>query len=131
MRSLIPVIFTAITLFTSGCRQSSADEKAVLDPNTFEQMLNEKSDKVVLDVRTPEEYANGHIEYAVLMNVKEADFQKRIEQLDKDKPVFVYCASGIRSEKASVILKKSGFKEVYHLADGLKAWTDAHKKVTK
>jgi thioredoxin 1 len=117
--------------FTLGCGQSSINDEVVVDVNKFEQMINEHKDEIVLDVRTPKEFAAGHIPGAVLINVHADDFRDRIAELDKSKPILVYCAAGIRSEKASMILKESGFKKVYHLRDGLKAWSAAHKGLTK
>lgn len=93
--------------------------------------MDESSDEIVLDVRTPEEFAKGHIPGAVLMNVNDIQFKQKINELDKSKTILVYCVAGIRSEKASAILKESGFKEVYHLKDGIKAWSGAQKQLTK
>lgn len=94
-------------------------------------MVRESSEEIILDVRTRGEFEDGHIPGAVLIDVNESDFKEKANSLDKSKPVFVYCAAGIRSEKAAAILKDSGFKTIYHLEDGLKAWTKAQKELTK
>lgn len=130
MKKIILIIFTTMFIL-SACNQSSTEKKMTLDPNTFDEMINKKTDEIILDVRTPEEFSSGHIPGAILMNIKEADFETQVKELDKTKPVFVYCLSGIRSEKASAILTNSGFKEVYHLEDGLKAWTNSGKELIK
>jgi rhodanese-related sulfurtransferase len=88
-------------LFLSSCGQSSDSGTAVLNAENFEQMINESENEIILDVRTPEEFAGGHIPGAVLMNINESNFQESVNELDKSKAVFVYCAAGIRSEKAS------------------------------
>lgn len=93
--------------------------------------MDERNEEIVLDVRTPEEFAEGHIPGAVLMNVNDTRFKQKVNKLDKSKTILVYCLAGIRSEKASAILKDSGFKEVYHLKDGIKAWSGARKELTK
>ncbi|MEX2235253.1 MAG: rhodanese-like domain-containing protein [Cyclobacteriaceae bacterium] len=125
------IILTALTVLVSSCGPSSSTDERGLDPERFEQMLTESNDKVILDVRTPEEFADGHIPGALLINVNESDFKAKVSELDKSKTIFVYCAAGIRSEKASAVLKDSGFEKVYHLEDGLKAWNNAQKELTK
>jgi rhodanese-related sulfurtransferase len=74
----------------------------------------------LLDVRTPAEYAGGHIEGAILIPVQE--IQSRVNELEpKDKPIVVYCASGGRSASAAHFLTLSGYKEVFDLG-GIGNW---------
>ena len=113
-----------------SCGQSSLTEGTV-DANTFERMMNDSTGAIVLDVRTSKEFANGHIPGAVLIDVNDEEFESKINELDKSKPILVYCAAGIRSEKASEALRESGFPRVYHLQDGLKSWVAAQKKLSK
>ena len=61
---------------------------------------------------------------AVLIDVNNADFKQKVNTLDKSKTTFVYCAAGVRSEKAVSILKDSGLEKLYHLEDGLNSWTN-------
>ncbi len=75
----------------------------------------------ILDVRTPEEYSEGHIAGSVLIPVSELG--KRLDELEKELPVVVYCRSGKRSAKASEILKKAGFKEIYNVLGGITDWS--------
>jgi rhodanese-related sulfurtransferase len=89
--------------------------------------MNSTSDKIVLDVRTPAEYHQGHLAGATLINVLESDFEAKVQILDKSKPLFVYCASGIRSEKAVEILHHLGYGEIYELDGGFREWTSARK----
>ena len=70
----------------------------------------------MLDVRTPGEWANGKLEKSTLINFNDAKFEENIGKLDKTKPVFVYCAVGGRSARASKVLSKQGFK-VYNLTN--------------
>jgi phage shock protein E len=86
---------------------------------------------VILDVRTAEEYAAGHIPGAVLIDVKKPDFAERIEKLDKGKTYLVHCRSGVRSVTACTAMEKAGFKDCYNLLGGIKAWGDAGKPVEK
>ena len=85
----------------------------------------------VLDVRTPEEWAEGIIPNAEQMNYHADDFATQIESLDKSKPVFVYCKRGGRSAGAAEILKEKGFTKVYNLDGGITAWTEEGQEVVK
>lgn len=129
MKATVISIVLAVLMF--GCSQSSVNEKEVVDASTFEQMMKDNDEAIILDVRTPEEFTGGHIPNAVLMNVYDDDFKIKIDNLDKTKTILVYCAAGVRSEKAAEILKGSGFKEVYHLKNGMKAWNEAQKELIK
>lgn len=86
-----------------------------LDTKAFVKKYKETPKAQLLDVRTPNEWNAGKIESSTCANFMEADFKQQVEKLDKSKPVFVYCAVGGRSAKASKILKEAGFKEVYNL----------------
>lgn len=83
----------------------------------------------LVDVRTPEEFAEGHIAGAVNINVNGDSFLEKAEKkLDKTKPVAIYCRSGKRSAKAARMLGRKGF-EVYNLDGGVNAWKDAGKHI--
>ncbi len=90
--------------------------------NEAKAFLNNKGGTAVtlLDVRQPEEYKASHIPGAKLIPV--GDIGDRIDELDTEKPTLVYCAIGGRSRVASQMLAGKGFKEVYNLSGGIKAW---------
>jgi len=89
------------------------------------EILQNKSDSIQLvDVRTPEEYENGHIKNAININYYNSDFSSKINKLDKNKPIYVYCKSGYRSGKSAIILKNLGFKTIYDLKGGILNWDD-------
>lgn len=84
----------------------------------------------VLDVRTLDEYNSGHIEGSLLADwTRREEFFRRIQSLDKNKPVYAYCLSGGRSRAAAAQLRKAGFREVYNLEGGIVAWKRAAKPV--
>ncbi len=86
---------------------------------------------LILDVRTPEEYKNGHLEKAILIDYKSANFQDKISKLDKTKKYLVYCQGGVRSKGAVGIMKNQNFRNLYHLYEGFKIWEkDEYKTVT-
>lgn len=73
---------------------------------------------ILLDVRTPLEFAEGHIENSKNIDLSAGNFESEIDKLDKEQTVFVYCAIGVRSTKAANILRKKGFKHVFDLDGG-------------
>ncbi|MGF7118877.1 rhodanese-related sulfurtransferase [Methanobacterium oryzae] len=85
----------------------------------------------VLDVRTPEEYNEGHIENALLLNVKSKGFEDELDKLSKDKNYFVYCKSGRRSGKALELMEKHGFKNINNIVGGFDKWKSRRLPVEK
>ena len=75
----------------------------------------------IIDVRTPDEWSNGIIENAFKINIKDSDFATKLAELDKDSPTLVYCKSGGRSARATVIMEELGFKELYNMLGGYDA----------
>lgn len=88
---------------------------------------------VVIDVRTPEEYAAGHINGAVNYDYYSDDFEEKLEEnlTDKSKPYIVYCRSGKRSLYSAQIMEELGYKDVTNLDGGFLAWESAGKPVVK
>jgi rhodanese-related sulfurtransferase len=87
-----------------------------------EKLLQTEQDIMLLDVRTPEETQQGVINNAMVLDFYDPRFQSKIEQLDKTKTYLVYCAAGGRSADASKIMAEKGFKKVYNLSGGYRAW---------
>ena len=111
----------------SGCMASAekATEQSV-SPRQFKLLLDEHRgdpNVVLLDVRTPQEYKNGHIEGALLVDFYANDFVDRLKALDRQKSYLIYCRSGNRSAKTLAIFEKLGFHHSYHLATGIKGWS--------
>ena len=100
-----------------------------LAPVAFDAKLSQLPDEQLIDVRTPAEYEGGHLTNATLIDIKSNDFDEAVSQLDKTRPVMVYCAKGGRSTAAVTRLEALGFREVYELEGGLTGWVDAGKSV--
>lgn len=113
---------------TISCVKQQQEGITLVDTNQFETKMNEPTSQIV-DVRTPGEFASGHIAKAVNMDVTSSDFESQIASLDKEKPVMVYCKMGGRSAKAAGILKENGFKNVYDLDGGIMSWNNANKPI--
>ncbi len=101
--------------------------------STVEEFKNAINDKVgvLVDIRTPEEFAAGHLKDAVNVNFKKRTFKSYISYFDKTKPVLIYCRSGNRSGKAEKVMRALGFTEVYDLAKGYKGWVADSMEVVK
>jgi rhodanese-related sulfurtransferase len=96
-----------------------------VSPHQFKLLLDEHrddADVVLLDVRTPREFKNGHIEGALMLDYYANDFVDRLKMLDRDKTYLIYCRSGNRSGKTLAIFEKLGFHNAYHLATGINGW---------
>jgi len=91
------------------------------------EKLAKAGNGTTLDVRTPKEYAEGHLNGSINMNYFDKDFKNQVGKLYKAKPVYVYCHSGGRSSKAMSIMKSQGFATVYNLTGGYSAWKNIHK----
>ena len=107
----------------SGISTISADEAAAITADPPE-------DLVVLDVRTPEEYAEGRLEGAVLVDFYDDDFADQLAALDPDAPYLVYCRSGNRSGQALAVMEQLGFSSVVNVDGGIVAWAGAGLPVT-
>ena len=100
-------------------------------PQQFDLARTRNTNSVVLDVRTRDEFVEGHIPGAVLIDFKAPDFKQKVGQLDHDKLYLVHCAAGGRSAKAAELMGSLGFERVFNLEGGMKAWTAAGKPVEK
>ncbi len=107
----------------------TAQTKNNLSVDEFEKAVTKDSVQI-LDVRTPAEYASGHIKNTLLANWNDAkEFERRISFIDKKKPVYVYCLTGGRSAAAAVKMRSNGFENVYELTGGINAWKAANKSL--
>jgi len=106
-------------LLLLGCNAPAQTDR--LEPKAFQTHLAKKGAQLV-DVRTAEEYATGHLAGSVNIDYVNADFMAGTRQLDKNRPVLLYCAAGGRSESALNDLKEAGFTDVHDLLGGIKAW---------
>lgn len=111
------LLMTAVISFTA-CAQK-------MDATAFDAALKATKTPQLIDVRTAEEFAGGHIADAQNFNWNGGRFDQQIANLNKDQAVFVYCQGGGRSAAASAHLKKAGFTKVYDLDGGIIAWRAA------
>ena len=94
-----------------------------ISPQEFHDMITKDPKLQVVDVRTPQEFAAGHIKGAQNIDFRSPDFEKKIAKaVKKRKTVLVYCRSGKRSLNAMNLMVKNGFKDVYNMEGGILAW---------
>lgn len=103
----------------------------VIHKSTNEEFQKAIDNKVgvLVDIRTPEEFAEGHLPGSVNVNFKKRTFKSFISKFDKNTPVLIYCRSGNRSGKAEKAMRALGFKEVYDLKGGFKGWKAANMPI--
>lgn len=95
-----------------------------LNAKEFKEAINSDKSAVILDVRTPSEYSEGHISNSILIDIYNPEFQNKILELDKTKNYYIYCRSGSRSYHAGVFMLTQGFQSVQHLEEGILSWND-------
>ncbi|MCW2120201.1 rhodanese-like domain-containing protein [Flavobacterium sp. 7A] len=124
-------LFT-VTLFTLiSCQKQQAQNRVPVEPTLFAEKILSTNNPQIVDVRTPEEFDNEHLINATNIDWKGNTFESEAEQLDKTKPVFVYCKSGARSKKAATKLKDLGFTDIYELQGGFMQWSAEGLKSNK
>jgi len=92
-----------------------------LKADDFKNQLEGSTNKMLIDVREPNEYKGGFIPSA--LNIPLSQIKGRIGEFSKDKEIFLYCRSGMRSKQAARILNKNGFSNFAHLQGGISAWS--------
>jgi rhodanese-related sulfurtransferase len=118
MKKIFLLILCPFLFFSCNGQESDKIKKI-----TAEELGTALKDTIqLIDVRTPAEFKQGHIEGALNIDVSSAGFGKNIGQLDKDKPVYIYCRSGQRSNTAAKKMEQAGFNTIYDLKDGINSW---------
>ncbi|PKP02205.1 MAG: thioredoxin [Bacteroidetes bacterium HGW-Bacteroidetes-9] len=118
MKRILSLAFPFFFFFTA-CGQNPAVKQ--LNSVEFEKLIKDSSG-TLLDVRTLGEFKNGHIKEAGQLNYYALDFRQKLLLLPKNHPIYLYCNTGWRSEKAAQILVENGYKNVYNLEHGIMDW---------
>lgn len=121
------VLGALIVIVITSCNTNSSEKTKIVLPEELQELLK-NGDAQLVDVRTPEEFKEEHIPTAQNINVLSSTFNEDIKNLDKNKPVIVYCKSGGRSAKSAKKLFELGFAEVYDLQGGITSWKQKHLK---
>ena len=129
----ISFLLAAMTVILS-CTKTDVNSQTTVQsipPKAFSQKIEASSNEVILDVRTPEEFSEGHLKNAINIDVDNDNFKTEISKLNKSTPVYVYCYAGGRGSTAGKELVKAGFKEVYNMDGGIKEWEEAGLPIIK
>ncbi len=97
-------------------------QDGVLSAEEFAKLLETQSNAQLVDVRTADEFAGGHLRGAKNLDYLSGELNSGLGQLDRERPVMLYCKKGGRSAKSYKLLKKAGFKTVYDLEGGYTEW---------
>jgi rhodanese-related sulfurtransferase len=141
MKKLLLVSLVIVVILTVGCAKTKTPEQEkpsqiiedITPQEAFTLIQNNKNnpDFVIIDVRTAEEFAEGHIENAINIDYHSETFREELNKLDKNKTYLVYCASGGRSAAALDIMQELGFREAYNMLGGINQWTAEGLPTTK
>lgn len=142
MKKILIILGCVLSLSFYACSGNSnanatTQELAQVEATIVDVTVNQFKDLVIeqggtiLDVRTPEEWAEGTISKAEKINFYDDNFATDIEKLNKEEPIFVYCKSGGRSANAAETLKEKGFNKIYNLDGGITAWIEAGNETVK
>lgn len=120
MKRILIAILVAAVACTSGDNKS--DINYAVGADEFKKVIDQGA--ILIDVRTMEEYASGHLTGSLNLDIRNEAFEDNVKILDKQKTYAVYCASGVRSKSAADMMRKEGFEHVYTLNEGLKSWKE-------
>lgn len=115
MKKIVLVLLMIVVMAS----QAWAVEKNV-SSREIKTLMEKNKDVFLLDVRTPQEYSQGKLAGSVLIPIGE--FERRIREVPKNKTIVVYCAVGSRSKPVASFLSQQGYKDVYHMTDGIVGW---------
>jgi len=129
------IAFLLITMLSCGQQQkegSTAQDSASKVSLISAAELNKvNKDILLIDVRTPGEYASGHLENSINIDYKADNFKDLIGELDPNQEVYVYCKVGGRSARSAKVMKEIGFKKIYDLEGGINSWEKDGFKIVK
>ncbi|KUO65559.1 MAG: rhodanese-like domain-containing protein [Lutibacter sp.] len=122
------VLITILGISCNTKSQSHSEAIKVLTPIEFKQ---KSANQTIIDIRTPQEFSEGHIEGAVNINYYDSNFMDQMAKFDKNQPIFIYCRSGNRTTAASKKAADFGFTEIYDLEGGILYWMKNNNETVK
>jgi len=128
MKQLLIIFFVIFTMSAISCKDKNEAQVKIMSAEEM-QILLELEDVQLVDVRTVEEYEEGFIKNAQNIDFNSPTFEEEIKDLDKTKPVILYCKSGNRSAKCGKKLIEAGFVKIYDLEGGISKWKHKGKTI--
>jgi len=129
-KAVVTASLVAFVLAACGGSDTATAVLETVDADVFAELAADDG-IVLLDIRTPEEFASGHIAGSVNIDFYEDDFATQIGALDRDVEYAVYCRSGNRSGQAMELFTDLEFHAVHNLGGGIVAWTEAGLVLTE
>ena len=137
-QSFTLLLFLVICMFSACSSKEEPNSEPNQDANSTIQefqftnmkaleaakILKDNPNAVVLDIRTPAEFNEGHIPNAVNIDYKADSFESELDKLDRDTTYLMHCRSGRRSANSFETFKKLGFKNIIHMDDGILGWKE-------
>lgn len=124
MKRLFLFISLVMALFFVSCKDKSvAEEVKVISVEEVREAMG-NGEFQLIDVRTIEEFGEGHLKNAKNICVTDDDFKEKVAKLNRNEPVYLYCRSGKRSARAGEILREMGFTEIYDMDGGILKWNE-------
>lgn len=133
VKTSLVLLFITISIGCNNEKKTSITktkfgEVSVISPLDFK---TKSEGNIVIDIRTPREFSDGHIEGAKNINFFDKSFSDEISKFNKSEPIFLYCRSGNRSYSASKKLENLGFEKIYDLQGGIMNWAKNKQKIVK
>ena len=130
MKLCVRALILGLFFLTVGAL-NAAEVAEIKAEALLERTAKQDASLIILDVRTPEEFAQGHVPGA--KNIPHDQLLNRIAELAaaKDKEIVLYCRSGRRSAMAADTLKANGFGKLLHLEGDMQKWTEANRPIEK
>ncbi|MGJ8696487.1 MAG: rhodanese-like domain-containing protein [Verrucomicrobiaceae bacterium] len=130
------ILSATLLLTTTSCKEKepapASDTAAVVEfqiqdvtAEEAKALLSLDDGPQVIDIRTPEEFAEGHLPGAIMIDFKNPDFKNKLAELDRSKEYLFHCRSGGRSTQSIDAWKELGFGKIYHLNKGFISWQEA------
>ena len=116
----VAIVAIVAALYTPKLLHWGEDEYGDVTVQEASNIIADKPELVVLDVRTVSEFNDSHIEGAI--NIPVEEIANRLSELDKNDELLVYCRTGNRSATAVGILEDAGFTKIYHMHEGISVW---------
>lgn len=125
------LLFQVALLALTSCKGQQNEAFKQVTSEEFAKQIEKNTTASIIDVRTPEEFQEGHLQNAKNINFYSENFEKEILLLDKKQTVFIYCRSGGRSTSAANKMIELGFTDIVELDNGFLEWSSQNRPMTK
>lgn len=123
--AIVALMFLGWKAYASGYIGTNPPGTHQIDVHQAKYLIENGADVQILDVRTPGEWSSGVVENSILINLLDKEFEQKVAQLDKEKPVVLICRSGSRSNTAMKSMAELGFTDLYNVRGGINSWNRA------